>query len=225
LALTRPPQKRKSFGGTTGGGITARRLLVLLTWCCIRIPLQASAQLLDLDVSAGFGGGAVRAAASGQWRRDIGSRLTLGTGLRLTHYDGEAASYRNQGATTTALPDRLPIDPAVWGLNVMVSAQARLAGSFAAGANIDLVGVAWGPTRQLGAAALEPAGGSLFRYGDNDRGSLNSEFFLAVRVGPRLELRGGMSHYVVGYTATTGTSATRYLRFDTVPFLGVRWRR
>jgi hypothetical protein len=187
--------------------------------------LLASAQRIDLDASVGFSGGAWRAAVSSQWRRDIGSRLTLGTGLRLTYYDGEAASYRNQRATTTTLPDRLPIDPAVWGLNVMVSARARVVGSLAAGANIDLVGVAGGPTRQLGAAKLDPARGSLFQYGDNDRGSLNSEFFLAVRVGPRLELRGGMSHYVVGYTATAGTSATRYLRFETVPFLGVRWRR
>ena len=203
----------------------ARRLLAWLTWCCIGIPLHASAQRLDLDVSAGFGGGAVRAAASGQWRFGVGSRLTVGTGLRLTHYAGESATYRNQGATTTALPDRLTIDPAVWGLNLMVSAQARLAGPIAVGTNLDLVGIAGGPTRQVGAVTVEPARGSLFRYGDNDRGSLNSEFFLAVSVSPRLELRGGMSHYVVGYTANAGASTTRYLRFDTVPFVGVRWRR
>ena len=202
-----------------------RRLLACLSWCSLGMALPASAQRIDLDASVGFSGGAWRAAVSSQWRRDIGSRLTLGTGVRLTHYDGEAASYRNQGAMTTALPDRLLIDPAVWGLNVMVSAQARLVGSLAAGANLDLVGVAGGPTRQLGAAAVKPAHGSLFRYGDNDRGSLNSEFFLAVSVGRRLELRGGMSHYVAGYTAAAGTSATRYLRFETVPFLGVRWRR
>lgn len=202
-----------------------RRLLSCLSWCSLGMALPASAQRIDLDASLGFSGGAWRAGVSSQWRRDIGSRLTLGTGLRLTYYDGDAASYRNQGATTITLPDRLAIDPAVGGLNVMVSAQARLVGSLAAGANIDLVGVAGGPTRQLGVAKLKPARGSLLLYGNNDRGSLNSEFFLAVRVGPRLELRGGISHYVVGYTATAGTSATRYLRFDTIPYVGVRWRR
>lgn len=204
-----------------------RRLLACLSWCMLAMARPASSQRIDLDASVGFGGGAWRAGVSSQWRHDIGgSRLTLGTGLRLTYYAGEPANYRNQGATTTTLPDMLLIDPAVWGLNVVVSAQARVAGPLAVGANIDLVGVAGGPTRQLGAATLEPARGSLFQYGDNDRGSLNSEFFLATRVGPRLEVRGGMSHYVVGYAATAGTSATtRYLRFDTVTFLGVRWRR
>jgi len=200
------------------------RLIACIIWCGIGVTRPALAQGFDLDASMGYSTGAWRAAAGSQWRLSLGSRLTLGTGLRLTFYDGERATYRNQGLTSTALPDQLPIDPAVWGLNVMVSAQARLVGPFAAGANIDLVGVAGGPTRQVGAVALEPARGSLLLYGDRDRGSLNSEFFVALPAGSRLELRGGMSHYVVGYRARDGSAATRYLRFDTIPFVGLRWR-
>ena len=201
-----------------------RRLIACIIWCGFGVTPPASAQGFDLDASMGYSRAAWRAAASSQWRLRLGSRLTLGTGLRLTYYDGEPASYRNQGQTSTALSDQLQIDPAVWGFNVMVSAQARLVGSLAAGANIDLVGVAGGPTRQAGAVALEPARGSLLLYGDRDRGSLNSEFFVALPLGPRLELRGGMSHFVVGYQARDASTATRYLRFDTVPFVGLRWR-
>ena len=143
----------------------------------------------------------------------------------MSYYEGESASFRNQGAISPTLPDQLPIDPAVWGLNVMVSAQARVLGPLAVGANIDLVGVAGGAQRPQGTVTLEPARGSLLLYGDRDRGSLNSEFYVAVPVGQRIEVRGGMSHYVVGYHAQDGATSTRYLRFDTVPFVGVRWRR
>ena len=70
---------------------------------------------------------------------------------------------------------------------------------------------------------LEPARGSLFIYGDRDRGSLNSEFFLGLQAGSALTLRGGVSHYVTGYRGMAGGASTRYLRFDTVPFLALRW--
>lgn len=201
-----------------------RRLLACFGWCTIGAALPASAQQVDLDGSLGVSDRTWRVALASQWRLTVGSRLTLGTGLRLTHYNGEPSSYRNQGAVNAALPERLDIDPAVWGLNLIVSAQARVVGSLAAGANIDLIGVAAGPSRQSGTADVKPSRGSLLLYGDNDRGSLNSEFFLAVAVGRRIELRGGLSHYVTGYRASDGTIATRYLRFETVPFLGIRWR-
>ncbi len=203
----------------------ALRFLACLTACTIGLSVPAAAQGIDLDASVGLNSAAWRAAVSSQWHYHVGSRLTVGTGLRLTRYGGEVASFRNVGTTTTDLPDRLPIDPVICGINVVVSAEARVVGSLTAGANLDLIGVAAGPSRNVGAAAVKPARGSLFQYGNSDRGSLNSEFFGAVALGPRVELRGGMSHYVVGYTATAGASATRYLRFEDTWFLAVRLRR
>jgi len=105
----------------------------------------------------------------------------------------------------------------------MVSGELKLIRQLGAGANIDLAGVAAGPSRRSGPALLEPARGSVLLYGDNDRGSLNSEFFLRLSPNRRLRLRGGVSHYVVGYRGSDANTRTRYLRFDTVPFLAVRW--
>ena len=90
-------------------------------------------------------------------------------------------------------------------------------------ADIDLAGYAAGSSRRVGSVSLEPAPWSLFRYGDNDRGSLNSEFYLRVAAARRLTIRGGASHYVTGYRVSSGSKA-RYLRFDTVPFVALRWR-
>ena len=200
-----------------------RRVHALVLWCGLGMAPAASAQRFDLDASVGFGSAAWRAAVGSQWRLSVGSRLTLGAGLRLSFYQGESASFSNQGAISPTLPEQLPIDPAVWGLNVVVSAQARLVGPVAVGANIDLAGVAGGPQRPQGTITLKPALGSLLLFGDQDRGSLNSEFFLAVPVSQRIEIRAGMSHYVVGYDAEDGATSTRYLRGETVPFVGVRW--
>lgn len=196
-------------------------LLVLIP--SLGIPARnACAQYFDVDGSFGYTSAAWRLAASSQWHLRVRSRLDLGAGARLSYYGGDAKPYRNQGTTTSGVPASLPVDPDVWGVNVMVSAQLKLIGSVSAGANIDLAGLAWGTARQVGAVSLEPARGSLLLFGDNDRGSLNSEFFLAFTIGRRIHLRGGASQYVVGYHATDGATSTRYLRFDTVPFLALR---
>ncbi len=201
--------------------MTRRIFLLAVVGPLAVTPVQG--QRLDLDGSFGYGSDAWRASLSSQWRLSVGSRLALGAGARLTYYAGEAGEYRNQGATAIALPATLEIDPSVWGLNLMVSGQVRLIRRLIAGANIDVAGIAGGPDRSAGGASLEPAPWSLLLYGDDDRGSLNSEFFLGYDLDDRFQLRGGVSHYVVGYRASDGTTDTRYLRFDTVPFLALRW--
>lgn len=186
-------------------------------------PTVGAGQQVDLDGSFGGGAKAWRASASSQWRLRVGGRLELGVGLRVTYYGGEPSSYRNQGAITTATPATVPVDPSVWGVNLMVSGQIDVAGPVFTGANIDVIGVAGGASSAGSNLTLKPARGSILLYGNNDRGSLNSEFFLGARLSPRFSLRAGMSHYVTGYQVSDATQRPRYLRFDTVPFLALRW--
>lgn len=96
------------------------------------------------------------------------------------------------------------------------------------GASIDLAGVATGPRRAAGAVELKPARWSLLQVGTGDRGSLNSEFYLSLRVSRRVRARAGASHYVLGYRGNdgaTGPPSARYQRFETVPFVAVRLGR
>jgi hypothetical protein len=150
--------------------------------------------------------------------------LTLGAGTRLSYYFARARAYRNRDEVSTALPTRLLIDPSIRGLNLLAQGELSLVGPLAAGANIDLAGLAVGPRRSSGSATLEVAHGSLLLLGTRDRGSLTSEFFLAVRAGRGVVLRAGVSHYVTGYRAEAGGTRSRYSRFDTVPFLSVGGR-
>jgi hypothetical protein len=198
-----------------------RGLLLAVVMCSGTGP--GTAQRVDAGASVGIGTDSWRADAHLQAARSFGPRLSVGGGLRLTRYGGESREFRNQDAPTDGLPGSLVLDPEVWGLNVMVAAELRLTTLLSAGANLDLVGVAWGPERRNASASVTPARGSMFRYGNADRGSLNSEFFLVARIRPRLALRGGLSHYVVGYAATAGAESGRYLRFDNAVFVALRW--
>lgn len=186
-------------------------------------PSMARAQGWSADLSVGSAGDAWRAAVAVPWHLPVGQRLVLGIGPRVSYYAGSPARYRNRGRTSTALPSRVSIDPSLAGLNLMVLAEVKLVPRVRVGANLDLLGVAAGPSRNDGAVELTPARGSLFLYGNADRGSLNSEFYLGVSPAPGLTIRGGFSHYVTGYRGEAGGSTTRYLRFDSVPFLAVGW--
>lgn len=186
-------------------------------------PQLARAQAWSADLSVGASSEAGRAAIAIPWHLPVGQRLVLGIGPRVTYYAGSPARYRNRGRTTAALPARVTIDPSLAGLNLMVLAEVKLASSVSLGANLDIAGVAAGPSRNDGAVDLTPARGSLFLYGNADRGSLNSEFYVGVSPARGLTLRGGFSHYVTGYRGEAGGATTRYLRFDSVPFVAVGW--
>lgn len=192
-------------------------------------PLSAQVPRLSLDASLGAGGGALRAAIS-TWRPFIhlGDRVEMGLGARITAYTGDPASYTNRGTVQGALAPTLTIDPAVYGLNAAGFIDVQLFGGVSAGANLDLLGFAFGSTSTVGPLRKEPQGFSYFRYGSADHGALNSEFFASVRVAPRIRLRAGLSHYVTNYevtdTGAAGSPTSRYQRFETVPFVALALR-
>ena len=186
------------------------------------LPGAASGQVVALDGSIGRTGSSWRISAAALGEVRLGSRVRLGAGARVSRFGGDAKSYRTHDPRPAGLASRIRLAPEVWALNLFVSAELNLVGPIGAGANIDLAGVATGPSQQVGSVRLAPARGSLFQYGDNDRGSLNSEFYLSLRAGQNLRLRAGASHYVTGYRVTSGQEP-RYLRFDTVPFIALRW--
>lgn len=197
--------------------------ILLLIASALPAPLL-TAQQISAGTGVGVGGDAWRADIHGQLAIPLGNRLHVAAGLRLTHYGGSTRELRRQGPVDDALPASLTIDPNIWGLNLMVAGEVRVLGPISAGANLDLFGVAGGPARSHDTIEIHPAPFSMFRYGNADRGSLNSEFFLVARMSERFGLRAGLSHYVVGYDAEQGGAMQRYLRFDDAIFLAVRWR-
>lgn len=191
-------------------------------------PMVAQLPSLTLDASVGARSGAQRAAISA-WHPVVNAgRLQLGVGARVSAYAGDPADYTNRGTVLGSLNPTLSIDPSVYGLNGAVFGELGLVGRLAVGANLDLVGIATGPTRNVGVLEEKPQPGSYFAGGSGDHGALNSEFYVALGVAPRVRVRGGLSHFVTNYTVTdrgsAGSPSSRYQKFQTVLFVAAGLR-
>lgn len=203
-----------------------RALLVPLMVVALPGPVMAQGALA-WDFSAAVGSGGRRAALSVlRNAAGAGSMLQVALGGRLTWYTGDTVDFALRGdpggcvpGVIDCIPASLPLAPAVLGINIFAELTVRPVRRIAVGANLDLAGIAAGPDREQG----RPARWSLFLYGNRDRGSLTSEFFASVRMSDRVLVRGGLSHFVVGYQRETdaGESA-RYQRFFDAAFLAVR---
>ena len=191
--------------------------------------LRAQLPLHALDASFGASSNTSRFSLTGLHRVSVvhGSAW-VGVGLRATAYAAKTAEFTNRGTVQGVLTATTPIAATVYGLNLMLEGDLQLTSSVSLGANLDIVGVATGPTRSLGLVGAKPNGVSLFEYGSRDRGSLNSEFYVSVALNQAIHFRLGASHYVLGYDVTDQVSAgpgipasSRYQRFATVPFVAL----
>ena len=159
----------------------------------------------DLDVAAGLSTGTVTAAlAEVSAFGLLDGRIRLGAGPRLLGTfggDGLPFSTADAGLIAAARVETFPVSGVRTGaLNLAVSARVRVWAGLELGANIDVVGVGFGRTRPVSSGGVEtdasPPALNLLAFGRNDRGTLDSEFFVAWWFGERVALRAGASHLV-----------------------------
>lgn len=159
-------------------------------------------------------------------------RVQVGYGIRISVFGGESQEFRE--AESDVPPDqreRITIaDPRLVAVNFFAQAQVAVLAGVAAGFNIDVIGIGFGPSLTgIPVGATTPDSTvtgqhfNLLQGGIRDRGSLNSEFYVAFRVLPRVVLRGGFAHAVSGYRSGRPTGERKYHRFVTLPFAAVRF--
>lgn len=160
-------------------------------------------------------------------------RLFLGYGVRASLLTGrvELSPVRVDGAEDRLLLD----DVRLATLNASVHAAVRLSEPLEAGFNLDVAGGSLGGStggsyRPAGGAppigvAASTAKGNLFLFGNNDEGSLNSEFYASLRLTPALSVRAGLSHFLTEYRAERELPGGRrsFRRFSNFLFIGLRW--
>lgn len=188
-------------------------------------PLAAQSAETDLDISYGTRDGQRRIAgmASRLWPV-LGGMVHIGGGARVTVYDGDPITFSRVDGDPGGPTNDVAFAPKVLGATVQATAEVELLRGVRIGGNLDLAGYASGGDVATPVGTASVAGASLFRNGSGDRGSLNSEAYLALRLSPNLALRGGVSHYVVGYDLTSIEGTSRYQRFFDVTFVAVRYR-
>lgn len=107
-------------------------------------------------------------------------------------------------------------------LNVLIAADWIISDPWLVGMNLDILGYTFsGSTVRLmpNNADAEPESINMFLYSKNDRGFLNSEFFVGYRAMPELILRGGVSHQVIEYSGVGFTADEKLQKFYNLFFV------
>ena len=197
-----------------------RSTMVLALAMVAAAPLAAQSSIgHSVDLALSYREGSHTMSMS--WHAQFGlanRRIWLGAGLR----SSAMLTYtRDFDLSDGGGPSQRQIaDPRVQTLNLMFTGDVMVTRRFGAGLNLDLIGGSHGGTRIQGAQQFRPAHLNLFKGGESDRGSLNSEFYVRYNVDGRTAIRVGAAHYVLGYEDRQ--TDARYNRFVTAPFVGLR---
>jgi hypothetical protein len=200
-------------------------------------------QLADLAFTAGESQGSAAASYIHNWVIGKNKKWELGYGVRFTSYFGTKKDFITAPARlarSTTFPfaivfaqqleknfDTLSVQrPFTNSLNFSANVGYRLSKKLTGGFNIDLIGFTFGRTSAAvltsngvtqTEAAAKPSHFNLLLTGDNDLGSLNSEFFLRYQLNQRWYLRAVYQFLFVEYktasvkqTAPDGTEVYRF---------------
>ena len=174
--------------------------------------------------------GRATTTADGSPNQSFWARFSYGAGLRATQfytpngygYDGRMGA---NGRSLHVNGSRLAALNAAGQIRVRLLGRADSRHPLTLGFNIDLAGTTFGSART--AARLAPSGrlelvqvapvrGNLLLGNKNDRGTLNSEFYLSLRAALHLNVRLGFEHLAAGYAF----GGHRYQRFYNLAVVG-----
>lgn len=200
-----------------------------LLFSLIFITLTASAQQKDsklketfTDLTIGFTSKQTSIAAGylTNWTLGKKKRFYIGTGLRLN-----AVYSKNQ--LLTSAPPKLASDLAktdtligsnnqFYAFNAIINVGYHISPKLDAGFNIDLIGFSFGSNKTAQFinngnsvnTSAKPTGLNILLIGNNDRGTLNSEFYLRYKVNQKLGLKLAVQHFFTELTTATNVQST-----------------
>lgn len=169
--------------------------LIALSGKCL-----AQDTLLKNDQFAFIGGGfgeSQFSLSSGyiyNWHLGTKKKFFIGTGGRLTNYFGKDKAFLSAPAKlaneTESTDTILASKPGVNAINLLINLGYNFNSRFQAGFNIDLIGLSFGSNANVSAQNInttaKPTAFNLLLVGNNDLGTLNSQFYLQYRLQNKL---------------------------------------
>ena len=188
-------------------------------------PLMHINQFVDVSSAIGSNEGTISASFARNWRLGNKKKLEMGLGIRATSYFGAKKEFYTAPARlarSNTIPfaivfagheeknvDTLTVQrPLVASLNLSANFGYHFGSKWYGGINIDLIGFTVGRTTSAvllsnGNTTTEPAAKptafNVLLTGDNDYGSLNSEFFVKYKIAGRWYLKGVYQFYFAEY--------------------------
>jgi long-subunit fatty acid transport protein len=149
------------------------------------------------------------------WKITKSKKIEIGLGARVTSYFGSSQYYSSAPASLAA--DKTDSDsvllqsPRILATNVAIHLGYRISNKFGVGFNIDAVGFSLG-SRQNGfyingnqgqSTTAKPTSFNVLLIGNNDRGSLNSEFHARYFLKEKLAVKIAYQYLFTEYTTNT----------------------
>jgi long-subunit fatty acid transport protein len=149
------------------------------------------------------------------WKLGKSKKIEVGLGGRLTSYFGTSQYFSSAPASLAANnedSDSLLLQsPQVNALNLAVNLGYRVSSKVGVGFNIDAVGFSFGAEKdgfymngnQGQATSAKPTSVNILLVGNNDRGSLNSEFYVRYFFREKLAVKLAYQYLFTEYTTDT----------------------
>jgi hypothetical protein len=182
------------------------------------------------DLGFGFGSSQGSITAGYFYSLNLGhkKKFFIGTGLRFNAYYGSSINYLSAPAKLAGEESKTDTlkasSPGVYAVNVLINLGYNFNPQIQAGFNIDVIGFSFGPKGKPVFIAngvptvteAKPTGFNALLVGNNDRGTLNSEFYLRYRINNKLGVKLAYEYFFTELTTTT--------KVQTVPEQNDRFR-
>lgn len=203
-------------------------LLVATTFTLHAQQKARTEQLVDFTLGFGSGQSTVSFGYFKNWNLGKKQSFYIGTGVRLSNAFGKnqvftsaPASLASNKANTDSL---LGTTTSTYALNAILNLGYHISPKLDVGFNIDLIGVSFGPSRiklfsgngTSTTTTAEPTRMNVLLVGNNDRGTLNSEFYLRYKVSTKWGIKLAYQHFF--------TELTTINKVQTVPVQNDRFR-
>ncbi len=197
--------------------------LIVIFLTGLTIGINTNAQTIinkkqqHVDLSFGFGSSQGSIAAAYFYNFNLGknNKFIIGTGVRFNAFYGTKINFLSAPAKLAS--DNAKIDtllapkPAMYAFNALINLGYNISPKMQAGFNIDLLGLSFGPKGNPTfitegtsiATQAKPTAFNVLLVGNNDRGTLNSEFYLRYKMSKKFAVKAAYQYLFTELTTTT----------------------
>ena len=184
------------------------------------ITTPAKRQYFDLGIGFGNSQTSISGSYLHNWHVGKKRKIFLGVGGRINSQFGNDVYFTSAPASLASEEknvDSLFISsPSVFAVNAVINLGYRFSEKFQVGFNIDAIGFSVGAEKAASfirnggnsPALAKPTSFNLLLIGNNDQGSLNSQFYLQYDFKPNLGVKAAYQYFFTEFTTNTNVQQT-----------------
>jgi hypothetical protein len=171
-----------------------------------------SKQYVDLTLSVGSGQTNIASGYFKDWNIGKKQKFYIGTGFRVSGAFGKNQTFKSAPAKLASnnanIDSLLSTSTRTYAMNLLLNFGYHLSSKVDIGFNIDLIGISFGSSgnlifksnNNLTSTTGKPTGMNLLLVGNNDRGTLNSEFYCRYQLNNKWGVKLAMQHFFTELT-------------------------